>query len=365
MNPFHCPKKKMKKKMTLSYLIGALAHFTLEAKNIEETQVFNLFCSIEHLKYLHSSYTTLISSNPRHVSSFFPLTRMPDQISQKSQLLAFHCASSIRNPTQFFKDLTEKTLKWQFIAGLIDTVSHLEFVEEDLNFFIFGANKKILITVAEFIEIPFLIKEAVGCSTGRLGSYYKLEYSSTNILDLLGHSELTKYSKVRCAELISKIAKISDSFCRRLSCTFRLTLEDAVVPTKAHFSDVGYDLTVIKIHKQIGSKTTLFDTGIALEIPFGMYAEIVPRSSLCKSGYILSNSVGIIDRSYRGNLFVALTKVEEDKPDVQLPFCCVQLIFKKQCWTPLELQQQQNAELALQTWRGDGGFGSSTTSLEK
>jgi hypothetical protein len=33
----------------------------------------------------------------------------------------------------------------------------------------------------------------------------------------------------------------------------------------------------------------------------GYYTEIVPRSSISKFGYILSNNIGIIDNNYRGN----------------------------------------------------------------
>lgn len=42
--------------------------------------------------------------------------------------------------------------------------------------------------------------------------------------------------------------------------------------------------------------------GIALEIPEGYCGLILPRSSIYNSGMILSNSVGLIDSDYRGEI---------------------------------------------------------------
>ena len=74
------------------------------------------------------------------------------------------------------------------------------------------------------------------------------------------------------------------------------------------------------LKKKINSKTTLYDTGICLDIPVGYYVEIVPRSSIVKSGYMLSNSIGIIDCSYKGNLYVGLTKICDDAIEIEYPF---------------------------------------------
>ena len=42
--------------------------------------------------------------------------------------------------------------------------------------------------------------------------------------------------------------------------------------------------------------------GVAMELPKGYYAQIVPRSSTCKNyGVIMANSIGIIENSYCGN----------------------------------------------------------------
>ena len=133
---------------------------------------------------------------------------------------------------------------------------------------------------------------------------------------------------------------------------------DAVIPSKAHGSDVGYDLTVIDIAKVIKKdKIIMFDSGIQARIPWGTYLEIVPRSSLSKTGWMMANSIGIIDPSYRGNLMVACIKVDPDAAPLQLPFRGFQLIVRKQeHMTVVECENTDDS--STKTTRGAGGFGS-------
>jgi len=85
----------------------------------------------------------------------------------------------------------------------------------------------------------------------------------------------------------------------------------------------------------------------------GYYIEIVPRSSLSKSGYMLANSVGIIDSSYRGNIYIALIKIDDDAEEIQFPFRCCQFVVRKQ----YDMTFIQKDEFDT-THRADGGFGS-------
>ena len=72
-----------------------------------------------------------------------------------------------------------------------------------------------------------------------------------------------------------------------------------VVPKKACPSDVGYDLTLIREEKKISHSNTMYDSGISVIPPIGYYIEIIPRRSLSKLGYIMANSIGIIDPDYQ------------------------------------------------------------------
>ena len=135
------------------------------------------------------------------------------------------------------------------------------------------------------------------------------------------------------------------------------TDENAIIPAKAFPEDAGYDLTIIKKIKDFNSKTSLYDTGIKIEIDEGYYTEIVPRSSISKSGYILANNIGIIDNHYRGNLMIALTKIADDAPEIELPFKCCQLIVREQILSKLiEIDENNLSE----TKRNEGGFGSTS-----
>ena len=130
--------------------------------------------------------------------------------------------------------------------------------------------------------------------------------------------------------------------------------ERAVVPAKAHPSDIGYDLTAIDLFKQISESITLFETGIRVSPPEGYYLEILPRSSMSKTGYMLANSVGTIDPDYTGTIKIALIKVAKELPDIKLPFTRCQIVLRK-----AEYAEMVQAESLDKTTRGEGGFGSS------
>ena len=65
---------------------------------------------------------------------------------------------------------------------------------------------------------------------------------------------------------------------------------EACTPNRARASESGFDLTLINIKKRIG-EVILFGTGISVQPPTGYYFDMVPRSSIIKSGYMLANSV--------------------------------------------------------------------------
>ncbi len=77
----------------------------------------------------------------------------------------------------------------------------------------------------------------------------------------------------------------------------------ATIPTRAHESDTGYDITILNLSKIVGD-VMYFGTGIALEPPEGYYFEVYPRSSISKYPLELANSVGIIDEHYRGEVII-------------------------------------------------------------
>jgi deoxyuridine 5'-triphosphate nucleotidohydrolase len=141
-------------------------------------------------------------------------------------------------------------------------------------------------------------------------------------------------------------------------CKFMKTLSNAYIPTKAHVSDSGYDLQLVEYVKTVNG-VDFFDTGISIQPPMGFYFELVARSSLTKTGYVLANSIGIIDASYTGSIKVALMKVCKEAPNIQLPARLVQLIPRR--FIHLQMEETTNFD---KTQRDTGGFGSSDSNHE-
>lgn len=137
---------------------------------------------------------------------------------------------------------------------------------------------------------------------------------------------------------------------------FKKTRPDAAAPFKARESDSGFDLTILECVKTNG-KVEMYSTGIAAQhVTPGWYFDMVPRSSLIKTGYILANSVGVIDHEYTGEIMVPLIKIDNLKPDIlsEGPVRAVQLI-------PRQVEHFDFVEVQelVDTTRSDGGFGSS------
>jgi deoxyuridine 5'-triphosphate nucleotidohydrolase len=134
---------------------------------------------------------------------------------------------------------------------------------------------------------------------------------------------------------------------------YKLEHELAIPPKRTRPSDSGYDLWLIEKEKTFGN-VTMYNTGVVVTPPSGYYFDMVPRSSIIKKGYMLANSVGIIDQGYTGEIKVPLMKTDPDAPELELPCKLVQLIPRK--WYPFE---PVPVEEIMSTNRQTGGFGSS------
>ena len=138
------------------------------------------------------------------------------------------------------------------------------------------------------------------------------------------------------------------------------TSENAIIPTRTHPSDIGLDLSAISYIKNLNSSTILLETGLIVNPPEGYYVEIVSRSSLSKSYWMLANSIGIIDPNYRDSLKIALTlkqtndSLETLTNKIEYPFRCCQIILRK-----IEYVELEESNIDVNTDRGLGCFGSS------
>lgn len=124
-------------------------------------------------------------------------------------------------------------------------------------------------------------------------------------------------------------------------------------PSKNRFSDSGFDLHLVSKLKE-DNGVHYYDTGIRVEPENGYYFELVGRSSISKTGWMLANNIGIIDASYRGTIIVPLIKVNPNASPLSLPLRLVQIIPR-----PLILMMGTETSDLSNTARGTGGFGSS------
>ena len=77
--------------------------------------------------------------------------------------------------------------------------------------------------------------------------------------------------------------------------------ENAVIPTYSKPGDAGMDLVATsRIFDEDGN--VVYGTSLAFEIPEGFVGLLFPRSSNAKKDLTLTNSVGVIDSGYRGEV---------------------------------------------------------------
>lgn len=101
-------------------------------------------------------------------------------------------------------------------------------------------------------------------------------------------------------------------------------------------------------------KRALVPTGLTLELPPGMEAQVRPRSGLAmKHGVTVLNSPGTIDSDYRGEVQVLLVNLGEKAFTVMRGERIAQLVVSAHAQVRLE----PVARLS-ETRRGAGGFGS-------
>lgn len=150
---------------------------------------------------------------------------------------------------------------------------------------------------------------------------------------------------------------------------FKKLNDKAVIPTKAHSTDAGFDLTATSCYygAEIDDGNITYGTGIAVEIPEGYVGLVFPRSSISKKEIALTNSVGVIDSSYRGEIFCKFkptlrhngnmygdwTDYNSEPNNYSVGDRIAQLIILPYP----EIEFEEAAELSS-TERGAGGYGS-------
>jgi dUTP pyrophosphatase len=135
--------------------------------------------------------------------------------------------------------------------------------------------------------------------------------------------------------------------------------ELAVMPRKAHPTDAGFDLTATS--REFDSHgNVVYGTGLAFEIPEGYVGLLFPRSSIAKFDLQLTNSVGVIDSHYRGEVMAKFKMAQGFNDEISVP----QLyeIGERMCQIiiiPIPDVELRFAEDLSETDRGEKGYGGS------
>lgn len=154
---------------------------------------------------------------------------------------------------------------------------------------------------------------------------------------------------------------------------FKRLHPDAVVPFKTYPEDFCYDV-VATSEQEIAPNVWKYGIGLAFEIRGQRYVKVGidyedryyveipdmqfsldlrPRSSIYKTGMVLSNAVGTVDDLYRGEVSAIFYHVFPNMPRYRVGDRIGQI--KLGITLPLEFEE---ADELGQTARGDGGYGS-------
>lgn len=127
---------------------------------------------------------------------------------------------------------------------------------------------------------------------------------------------------------------------------------NAVVPVYAKPGDAGLDLVATQIIS-FDKEQVVYGTGIAVEIPEGYVGLVFPRSSIRKYEQYLSNSVGVIDSGYRGEIQATFNSRYYADVKYKVGEKIAQLIIM-----PYPHIDFEEVDKLSETERADGGHGS-------
>jgi len=115
--------------------------------------------------------------------------------------------------------------------------------------------------------------------------------------------------------------------------------------------DIRANLTKEVIIKPM--ERILVSTGLFIELPEGMEAQIRPRSGMAlKKGITVLNTPGTIDSDYRGEVQVILINLSNEKKIIKNGERICQIVISRHEKIKWKIVEELN-----QTERGGGGFG--------
>lgn len=137
---------------------------------------------------------------------------------------------------------------------------------------------------------------------------------------------------------------------------YRKIYPDAVEPVRGSEWAAGWDLTARAVAYDDENQCVVYSTGLAFEIPRGYVGLLFPRSSIFKKMLWLTNSVGVLDADYRGEVlfkFGIRTDAHKQMGFYEKGERIGQLVI-----VPVPEVAFLESESLSETKRGAGGYGS-------
>jgi len=129
--------------------------------------------------------------------------------------------------------------------------------------------------------------------------------------------------------------------------------ENAIIPTKAHESDSGWDLYILDDIEIKPKDTVIIPTGIAIKLPPNTEAQVRPRSGVT-SKTKLRVQLGTIDNDYTGDIGIIVDNIGDESIALNSGYKLAQLVVQQLPSTVMDVVDDLERGA-----RGDKGFGSS------
>jgi len=146
--------------------------------------------------------------------------------------------------------------------------------------------------------------------------------------------------------------------------------DKAIMPDKKKPGDFCYDVVATE-EKEVAPNVWQYKLGFAYELDdndfrlknwnktapgekMNVCISFRPRSSVWKTGMVLSNSIGTLDEFYRGEVMAVFYHVMPNMPRYKVGDRIGQIYLS----TALPMQFEWVDEINMDTERGEGGFGS-------
>ena len=120
-----------------------------------------------------------------------------------------------------------------------------------------------------------------------------------------------------------------------------------------HKGDAGLDLYVIENQTFLPGETGKIKLGISCESEDGSAYFLFPRSSISKTPLRMSNSIGLIDGGYRGEIMAVCDNIKDTEFSIKKGDRLFQLVSPD-----LSNIEFKIVEKLSDSSRGEGGFGS-------